>query len=694
MTVKEEIRKGLTVRVIIILLIVALAGPWISQIILRYSIKPWTYCGWFVGMFWIVLFFQAIGLINPKWKLTNAEIAVLFPAFMVISGKHFTTRGIPTLDNVMAYLDKGLFVFPRAFLDPTLSAYWLKMTPSYMFPKDLGVAKNLYMGLGGTPWGQLAGSMAYWTIFLILFAVIQICLVFAVWGYPWIKVEKILFPYGVGSVYLVSITEEDPETKRYKLFNLKLPETRTYWTGFFIGVLMSGIPMILEITPIVTPPAVFYFGHYPVKIPPLAAALPGSIASGTYVFWLFLVWILLPLDILYTFMIMYVVIGLIYRPLAVSMGIIPYTPGMEYDSGWGTMWLEPFPYGLMAHTGSIFAIALWSLWMMKDRLKTLASIIISDLTRKSSERKDLVEDGLPLRWPVWIGTIATIIWIAWYTATGTPFIIAVIFTIVWFLLMVGGARVWGEVAHVEPVMPGSLANQWLIYPLGSALGYWPWNVPSEGNNYAWFSYHVNSYFTTGPQARCFAGGGYGPTSVYYKICSDNHVNMGDAFKTALLAILIAAPVAQIANVWFVSNAGGIEHIYTYSAHHTTLSNQYILSDTGINPMFRRPASVAAYGIAGFIITLALYIVRLRAPWLPLNPVGVLVSWVFLGYAWINGLVIIIKLVCIRVFGVKKFEQYATPLVGGALIGTGAMFLLPALNQFILAIPVFQSYYAP
>lgn len=702
MAEKVELEHGLTPRVLIILVVLALITPWFSQITLRYSSKPSTYSGWFIGMFWIVLFLQLIGLINPKWKLTKGEIAVLFPVFMMVAGKHFTTRGIPTLDNVMTYLDQGLFIFPAAFRNPALQDYWYKMTPPYMFPKSLSVADALWYGTGA-PWGELLVPMVYWTCLLMLFGIIQVCLVFALIGYPWIKEEKILFPYGVGSVYLVDRCAESPGTKKYKLFDLKLPETRIFWIGFAIGVLLSGMPMVLEVLPQVIPPSTFYFGHYSLQIPALATAIPGSLASGMWLLWLSAIWLLLPNDILYTFLIMYVVIGLIYRPLAVSMGLIPYTPGMEYNAGW-SMSLEPFPYGVIANTGSIFGIAVWCLWLMRDRIKMLISILVSDILKvlrphSGVSKPQVVEDGLPIRWPLWIGTISTIVWVIWYTVTGTPFIIAVLMTIFWFLLMIGGARIWGEIAHVEPQMPGTVGvtgslSEYLLYPIGAVLGYWPSTVPPTGNEYAWFSYMINARATMGPQARCFGGTGYGTTSVYYKICSENRIHMGDAFKSVIIALLIVFPVSMIADVFFVSHGGGLANIYTQSGVQTEISNRMVLSNTAVPPIYLKPLSVAMYGAIGFITTIALYIIRIWAPWFPLNPVGVVVSFVFLDYAWINGLVIIVKLLSIRLFGTSRFQRYAMPIVGGCLIGTGVTFLFPATQEFIYCFSRFLTLYRP
>jgi len=82
-------------------------------------------------------------------------------------------------------------------------------------------------------------------------------------------------------------------------------------------------------------------------------------------------------------------------------------------------------------------------------------------------------------------------------------------------------------------------------------------------------------------------------------------------------------------------------------------------------------NVWGQAIAGIIFAIALNVIRLRIPWLPLNPVAAPLVMSMMGPYWWLPLMIawVIKYITVQVGGTKLYETMLLPAAVGFLIGT-------------------------
>ena len=88
---------------------------------------------------------------------------------------------------------------------------------------------------------------------------------------------------------------------------------------------------------------------------------------------------------------------------------------------------------------------------------------------------------------------------------------------------------------------------------------------------------------------------------------------------------------------------------------------------------------------------------MKFPWFFIDPTAFTAS-VAVGLIWTWGsalVALILRLVLIRVMGVKRYEEYAIPIAVGITLGFGAPILVVGLIEFFRVIlPRFLSYYVP
>lgn len=98
-----------------------------------------------------------------------------------------------------------------------------------------------------------------------------------------------------------------------------------------------------------------------------------------------------------------------------------------------------------------------------------------------------------------------------------------------------------------------------------------------------------------------------------------------------------------------------------------------------------------------MLSLVLYILKTRVPlfWF-VNVPALFVGIHIPTYMWMTSLIaLIIKYISIRTVGLRKYEQYAMPVVAGLILGFGAMWLPAALiNLGGVVIPKSIDLYQP
>ncbi len=93
----------------------------------------------------------------------------------------------------------------------------------------------------------------------------------------------------------------------------------------------------------------------------------------------------------------------------------------------------------------------------------------------------------------------------------------------------------------------------------------------------------------------------------------------------------------------------------------------------------------------------LYVLKTKVPFFWFISVPALyVSMTIANYMWLTSLIaLVIKFLVIRTIGIKKYEEYATPIVSGWILGFGALWLPAALiNMGTVALPKMQTMFQP
>jgi signal transduction histidine kinase len=110
-----------------------------------------------------------------------------------------------------------------------------------------------------------------------------------------------------------------------------------------------------------------------------------------------------------------------------------------------------------------------------------------------------------------------------------------------------------------------------------------------------------------------------------------------------------------------------------------------------------PNAVWPYAIAGLVLVFAVWWLRMRFPWFFIDPTALTMSMaVGLIWTWLFALIaLILRVILIRVMGVKRFEEYVIPIGAGAALGFGAPIIVTGLIElFTVVLPRFSAFYVP
>ena len=695
--------RGITVRALVIYFVLLLPVMISGCILRNFTDKSATFHGWFIPLFYIVVINELLGKINPKFRLNAAELLVISMPMAMAAGKGYMVKGVTAGEVIWAQLDWGITAIASALFESSQKDFYLKMAPWFMFPEQdrLTVADILYNGLkpGQTiPWGLLAVPILYWSLVTILVSMLGIWLVFGLFGQPWVEVERLVFPMAIAHNYLITkgVTEYDPTARRSKIFDLGDPHTKAFWIGFIvIGVPLSIAPVLTEVLPAIAAAIpgylAFQWGELKVVIPPLAAVLPGCYALGALIIDQGLIWTLLPNDVLYTSILIWVIFSVIWQGFAVVAGIYPYEPGMEYRWPWENVphFWDPFPYGLLSLLGGTVAVGIWQLWVYRDRVRKVFGTITGG--------EDIVERGLSLKMTTWIGIITFILLVIIWTASGVPIIVSFLYVLFLAIWLITSARFWAELWWHEPNFAAN--GDWptvFLFPIGGAIGAWT-TAPTweEGNTYAAFAYaHLN--WACGSWVVRHNPLGQGVATIYYRIAHDNNANLKDIFLMMIATLFIGVITAQVVQIWVFAHSGGIRNTAAWSWAFWLPVGDYLRGDWMVPPGAKPFHKGWMWGALGFVLVILIYWLRTRWAWLFLNPIVLAGIFWLTPYYWIDALVaLIIKFVGIRVLGAKRFQEYIVPFIAGAVIGFGGMFLIAAIyNFFLVALPKFTATYVP
>ncbi|RLE88108.1 MAG: hypothetical protein DRJ67_02990 [Thermoprotei archaeon] len=695
--VEAEFRRGLTVRSAIIGLILLLLAVPVSVMTWLYTSKGGTINAFFVPFLYIILLNELIGRINPKWRLSGQELVVIFPALLLVNSIKYMPKGaLSGGEAVIGFVEKTLIcAISGQIVAPELADYWREMVPAFMAPKSDFALRVINEGLKpgeAVPWGEFIGPIAYWSIYTILTYFLCLFLAFGIYGRRWVEVERLPFPLSQPMIFAVnSAMDIDATTNKSRWFDLSITNYKIFWIAFFIGAIASAIPILGEVIPPLAVYGAYAWGEQPILFWWLPSIAPGAMAKGVLQVDQIALWLLLPTNMLVTCVLAYVIFGLIYHAVAVQLGIVPYNPGMEFLWNWEDIpanWY-PFPYRVIGVTGMMVGLGLISLWMLRDRFKEVFGALTGP---------DRKEYGLSLRGLALFGLVVMIAIIVFFTASGVPLIISLIMLIIAVIYYTALARVTSTLWwHVDDLM--GVGGYSYIYAPGAALGYWPWTVPPEGNNYAAF---VTGMLAT-PFDDCWTlrvnGLGPGGATGLYKIVYETRTNIRDVLVMTMIYVALGVPLTYIWEIWFLAHGGGIMRTNTWGSWVHWWKTGYMMTSSGqLMPIgATHPNEVWPFALTGLVLVLIVWWLRMKFAWFFIDPTALTMSMaVGLEWTWLSGLVaLVIKLILVRVMGIRRFEQFVLPIATGIALGFGAPILIAGLIEYFnVVVPRFTAYYVP
>jgi len=400
--------------------------------------------------------------------------------------------------------------------------------------------------------------------------------------------------------------------------------------------------------------------------------LPGSALLITWGPWYIIaLWALLPIEILFTAWVFFILFYQLLPPVFVTMGLVPYDP----------RWPGYTRYSQIAR-GGIIHPGIWGdfgyFWLGILALAFQWKYVVGTL-RGLMGKSSISEEGEPVPYGVaWAGFIVCFIaLIGLIVMAGGDVGPAVGAVVLILLYNLGQMRLKAE----SGVFVTNSSNaSWMSYyitggewPTNRGIGDWtagqwvPWMVANH-SQYHWAN-------GTGSSAALLIEA--------YKILYDSKTNSRRAF----IAMSIAGVMAIVLSAFI-----GLSLVYTYGATKMTALAYWYRGSLGGNFAAFDPKTVGRPGPPwmdlgiSFVSILLLMLGRIYIPGFPLSPVGFCLGlglrtidgagWLFL-WAWI------VKFLILKIGGAGLYEQKGVPLLIGIFLGGAFMFFM----NFVVALPL-------
>lgn len=555
-------------------------------------------------------------------------------------------------------------MFPASWAQYALYSENVLNPPIYQWWWIPAKANILNMRIGGMPvnWVAWAPSIIFWSwAFYANFILgLGISLVFR---QRWIDVERVPFPLTISA---------------YEILR-RIPRNREKlnMTPFIIGILLG---FAFELPIFMTNLFPWFPDIYSWKVntcpPGVAQVKPGDPIGGSIVGYfmyskdpiVFGSFFLAPLSVSFSAM-FFMFATMILEQIAYYMG---YYTGIFECGACGRLFIytqsnlwfgPPFYWAFVSGIGGVIAITTMVFYHSRSYLKdTLRAALKRPSALSETEKKEATSYRMAYLTLI-LGILALL---GFFISAGIDILTALIMLFVTcFINQIASLYVY---AHTS------------VTPVGSCGGYWgSWAMilrfpegpgPKPNSQGFVMSNWLTENWTDVPSNG--ASNGLFTTMMAFKMGSLVNMSNRNVLRVTIFCWLLAIPSVFITRTW-ISNVFGIK-ILTYG----NLGAACELSATtwcevgAFAPGYAKPSVFLLYGGIGFIITVALSLLRARFIWWPLDPLGfILVTslngaalgfWLPFTLAWIT------KTIVLRTGGSKLYENYGVPVVGGFMGG--------------------------
>jgi len=593
----------------------------------------------YVGGIWLIFVFIALSIllakVSPVFKFSPQEQAVIFAALSI--------QVYATATGSMWLLGEPIWI---AFREP-YKTNLLSLQPSLWGPNDPSLIRDAIYGLAAgasIPWGDWAIPLVYWTLMFIALMLSQFFFGLLV-RKIYIDIEQLPFPLVTPTQTIITTAEKGG----LKGFIDK---------AFLVGVLIGAIAMLPDLWTFISPaPAVPWFGNTVFDLTPyLGSYLPGATLSFNVKHGYTVLAYLAPTDVILSAWIWGLIFWILYPPAGILTGILPAKGNYAAVDG-------PFLFGVMASTGMLIALGIWPLILHREQV---AKIINAALGR--GELPEETTDGLRYRDTLYLAAGTSLLLLLLFIVSGMPVLPAIALLVIFLLWNLGYMRATAESAARSPHYGTTFDMRYPLFLLGG----FPAN-PSL----------TTSTFVTMASVPISMGGidqtqtNLWATMGFMKLAKDTNTKASDMVKGITLIIVVCA-IASVPMTLGLSYIYGLDAKLKGAAIIVSSSPGTILpAANSFTAVPGSPMSLtqALYIVVGLLLVPALSLLRVQVPWLPVNPVGVMLAGFSLMYAQACLLGWILKFLTLRIGGAKAYEKYGVPAASGFLVGYGVLLFL-------------------
>ena len=531
--------------------------------------------------------------------------------------------------------------------DPYLPTFWVP-------PKE--VVSQMFMGGQAVDWTGWAPTILFWWL-MPFFYWLYFSAGVLIFRRAWIVNEALPFPYGLSTltiIHLASTKEEQSSTQKRFL---------TY--GLVIGFIFFLPFTLANMFPFL--PDVYGWTHEP----PYSTWTPGSInllavypALSSIVGFgmtsvnpmVFALLFFAPLNVLFSVWIFWLIIDIILVQVLYVMG---YYSGMETVGPWGrgdmiTMG-EPLKLGAFTMLGVLPGILVW--WIVMNRGYVTSTIRLAT-GRGNADEKAWEAGEIPYRTNYLMLIIGFIGLLAIFVASGIEPAVVAVYLIGMGITQIAMARIHG---YLGPQPHGPF---W-------AQGLSKWRYPSVtmetrdqsqvmlGSISGWWTLEYRSGHGSADQ-----------TMDGMRVSQDAGVDSRSIFKAMFIPSLIAPLVGFVTFVAWSHFYGVMKLPFPHEGDWCMMG----VSDPENWNAWPAVEPWWPQAVVGFIVAGVLMFLRVRVPWVPLDPYGLVLAtahwetWGILGIgsaalgAWI------VKTIVIRVGGATAYRDYGMPVAAGLIAG--------------------------
>jgi hypothetical protein len=647
----------------------------------------------FVMVFFLPLVLSVIAaVVGPG--LRKGELIVILAMVVIVwrfptyAGILWTTTMLGTARAIPAYqtwtLGYGVehnWIFGP---DPNVAAYW----DSWMYG-------------GAVDWNAWMPSRIV-SIATVLPLLLSYVFLSSIWRRMWIDIEALPYPFATGNSMLINMAYEKAEKRTPRIFtNLYL------WIGLIIGFIL----LIPYWGPTLLPgyfTKLPFIWDYPAdwnQTPNDATfGLPNCAIYANFQPYMIAGIFLVPTTTLLSYLVGTLISNYILMAVPVYLGMweAMSAPGETSTlwRGWsGPMmqaWVQQWGAKAFLAFGAMLGLVYYPLWIHRGEVVDMLKSIFG----KGSPE---VEKREPMKFRyLWVGYIACVIlyvfmWdframggqsygnlnylagIIWVVATG-------------WMYVIGQARVEAEFGVImSPVNCNLFAHNW-----NEGIKTWmfadtmsPFYIGDLKQRYLVLSSDVSWFDQT------FRVAPYTYLLHYFKIGSLNGVHAKHIFIGAIIATVVGAVLVPFASLQFWCMFGATrlaEFSYTgspanYFQRGPTYGSTSVVGDYWRGGLIPQPVPMewvqAAASAIGIIFV---YILRSRFAWFPLNPAGVAIGFMWVVDALVFPAIVayILKLIVLRIGGLKLYQEKAMPFMIGVAASIGLAVIVN--NLYISTLP--------